>query len=161
MTTRKLSAFALLWCSLWALSSPAAKAAAVVDPLLVVVALTFPGSNISYANLKGVFRGQPVALQGQRLLPINHPLKSPLRVDFDRMVLGLEPAAVGSFWIDMRIRDQGRPPTTASSSELAVQMVAALPGALTYATKTALTAKVKVLTVDEKAAGKPAYALQP
>lgn len=36
-----------------------------------------------------------------------------------------------------------------------------LPGVVTYATKANLTSKVKVLTVDDKAAGELGYALQP
>jgi hypothetical protein len=160
MTSRKFAALAIL---LWALaclrlSPPIAGAAA--EPLLVVAGLSFPGTDITFANLKSTFRGQSISIGGKHIIPINHPLDAPLRIAFDRAVLGLEPAAVGRFWVDMRIRDEGKPPTLASSPELALRIAASLPGALTYGDKTMLNAKVKVLTVDGKAAGQPGYAIK-
>jgi hypothetical protein len=96
-------------------------------------------------------------------VPINHPRDTRARVAFDRIALGLEPAAIGRFWIDQRIRDQGSPTTTASSPELALRVVAALGGAITYASKSTAIDKwsLKVLTVNEKSAGQPGYPLTP
>lgn len=131
--------------------------------LLIVTGMAFPANDISFSALKSSFRGQRVEVAGKALVPVNHPLESPLRVAFDRAVLGLEPAAVGPFWVDMRIRDQGRPPTTASTPELAVRIAAALAGAITYTTPSAIPGKlpVKVLTIDGKSAGQPGYPLKP
>ena len=159
MTFRK---FAVLSLALWSLAllriSPS-PATAAAEPLLVVAGLTFPAADITFANLKSAFRGQAITIGGKHVIPINHPLDAPMRIAFDHMVLGLEPAAVGRFWVDMRIRDEGKPPTTASSSELAQRIAASLPGAVTYAEKSLLNAKLKVLTVDGKAAGQAGYAL--
>jgi hypothetical protein len=160
MTPRKIAVLAIL---LWALaclrlSPPLVGAAA--EPLLVVAGLTFPGTDISFANLKSTFRGQAISVGGKHVIPINHPLDAPLRISFDRSVLGLEPAAVGRFWVDMRIRDEGKPPTMAASPALAQRIAATLPGAITYADKALLNAKLKVLTVDGKAAGSAGYALK-
>jgi hypothetical protein len=132
---------------------------AAPDPLLVVVGLTFPGSEISLQDLKGAFRGQLVSASGVRLIPINHALGSPLRVAFDRLVLGLKPAEVGRFWIDQRIRDTGKPPTTAPSVDLALRAAATLRGAITYARRSQLLPRLKVLRVDGKAAGDAEYPL--
>lgn len=161
MTLRKRFLLACVLCSVALLGHKPVNATQARDTLIVVAGKSFPANNISFAALKSAFRGQHVQLAGKVLVPINHPENSPARVSFDRTVLRLEPADVGSFWIDMRIRDQGRPPKTASSPELALGVVTALPGAITYATKSTLVDKwpLKVLTVDEKSAGQAGYPL--
>ena len=163
MTFRKLITLAwMLW--LVALSPfKTAEASGTRDALIVVVAQSFPATNISFATLKSAFRGQRLQIEGKTVVPINHPLETPTRVAFDRIALGLEPAAVGPFWIDMRIRDQGRPPTTASTPELALRIAAALSGAITYTTQSTPITKwpLKVLTVSNKAAGQAGYPLAP
>jgi hypothetical protein len=133
------------------------------EALIIVAGPAFPATDVSYASLKSAFRGQRISIGGKVIIPINHPLETPLRVRFDRIALGLEPQAVGGFWIDQRIRDQGRPPTTASTPELALKIVAVLAGAVTYTTKSALTGRspVKVLTIDGASAGQLGYPLQP
>ena len=50
-----------------------------------------------------------------------------------------------------------RTPTTASTPELAVRIVASLANSITYANKALLNPKVKVVTVDGKAATDPKY----
>lgn len=162
MTSRKLCVLAGLFASLVFMPWKSVGAAAT-EPLLIVVGPKFPGTDLPYASLKSAFRGQRVTVTGKVLVPINHPADSPLRVTFDKMILGLKPDAVARFWVDMRIRDQGKPPTTASTPELALRIAGALDGAITYTTKSALPAKsaLKVLSVDGTAAGQPAYALQP
>jgi hypothetical protein len=131
------------------------------DALLVIVGIAFPSTDISFATLKEVFRGRSASLEGRRLIPVNHPPESAPRIGFDRLVLRLKPAEVGRFWVDARIRDDGRPPTTAGNSELAVRIVASLPNAVSYATRPMLSPKVKVLTVDGKSAGDAGYRLKP
>jgi hypothetical protein len=160
MNSRKFAVLALLLWALACLRLSPQRAAAAAEPLLVVAGLKFPANDISFANLKSTYRGQAISIDGRRIIPINHPLDAPLRVAFDRSVLGLEPAAVGRFWVDMRIRDEGRPPTTASSPVIAQRIAASLAGAITYADKSLLNAKLKVLTVDGKAAGQPGYAIK-
>jgi hypothetical protein len=159
MSSRKFVylAIMLLALALVRIQLPTARAAA--EPIYIVAAQTFPAVDISFANLKSAFRGQPVEMGGKRLVPVNHPLNAPLRVAFDQIVLGLDPSAVGRFWVDQRIRDEGKPPTTASTPEIAVRVAASLAGAITYASKEMLNPKLKVLTVDKKSAGQPGYAV--
>ena len=52
---------------------------------------------------------------------------------------------------------EAKPPQMA---ELAQRIAASLPGAITYSAKALLNAKLKVLTVDGKAAGTPGYAIK-
>lgn len=137
------------------------RAFAETEPLLVVASLAFPGSDITLSDLKTAFRGQRAISGGKVIVPINHNAGTPLRVEFDMVVLGLDQAAVGRYWVDRRIRDEGSPPKSVPSAELAVRVVAAIPTAITYARRALLTPKVKVLTVDGKTAERPGYALVP
>jgi len=153
---------ACLLLSIMAWHGPPRVTHASSGPLLVVVGPSFPGTDIGLGELKTSFRGRVVFVRGTRLIPLNHALGSALRVAFDRVALGLEPAAVGRFWIDQRIRDGGKPPTTAPTLDLALRAVATLPGAITYATRSDVQQhqRLKVLTVDGKAADDPGYALR-
>lgn len=127
--------------------------------LVVVVGASSTIKNIDFAILRRAFSGLPAEVDGKRLLPINHPNGAPLREAFDRMVLGLEPGDVGKFWIDKRIRDEGSPPKSVPSPELAIRIAASLPNAITYASPELVNASVKVLTVGGKAPGQPGYPL--
>lgn len=135
--------------------------AAEDEPLLVIVGTTFPVKDISFATLKEAFRGRVANLDGKRLVPVNHPLDSAPRIAFDRRVLRLRPDDVGRFWVDVKIRDDGKPPTTAGTSELALRIVASLPNAISYTTRAMLSPKVKVLTLDGKSATDAGYGLKP
>ena len=131
------------------------------EPLLLVASTSFPASNISLATLKLAYRGQIAQVAGKRVIPINHVVGTELRIEFDRIVLALEPSAVGRYWVDRRIRDEGLPPKSIPTAELAVRVVAAVPAAITYARRAMLNPKVKVLTIDGIAAGEPSYPLSP
>jgi len=151
----------ILW--LWLLTLPVRMTHADVsagEPLVIVAGRAFPGTDISFVDLKSAFGGQPIKVGGTALIPINQPLGAPARVVFDRATLGLEPDAVGRFWVDMRIRDQGKPPVTATTTDLAVRVVAALPGAISYATSSSVLPTVKVLTVDGKSVGQHGYVFE-
>jgi len=152
---------AVAWWATTAVPFDRPTALAEAEPLVVVVAQAFPQNDISLASLKTAFRGRPSNIGGKPLVPINHQLGSAMRVEFDRVVLGLDPAAVGRYWVDQRIRDEGSPPKTVPTADLAVRVVAALPNAVTYARPSLLNPKVKTVKIDGKAAGQPGYALAP
>lgn len=159
MFTRTCISLALV-VTAFALFPLASRVDAADEPLLVIVGVSFPGNDVSLAALKDAFGGQTTTASGKKLIPINHPLEAPLRVVFDRAVLGLAPDAVGRFWVDRRIRGQGAPPTTAATPELAVRIVASLPGAISYATQGMLSSKVKAVTVGGKSAKDPGYPIK-
>lgn len=146
------------WLALWWSGAPGSVARAAQEPLLVIVGLKFPARDIRLADLKSAFRGEAAYLGDKRLIPINHDLETPTRVEFDRAILGLEPAAVGRFWVDRRIRDEGSPPR-AVAPELAIRVVAALPNAITYGTRAQLNPKVVAISVDGVSAGQSDYPL--
>lgn len=134
-------------------------AVAAGKPLVVVAATSSPFQDISVGELRRAFMGEAVTLEGKRLIPINHPLATPLRDRFDLLVLGLKPDEVGRFWVDRSIRAQSPPPKTVQSSELAVRIAMSLPGAITYAAPEALNDKLRALKIDGKAFGQPGYPL--
>jgi hypothetical protein len=159
MFTRTCFVLALVVTTLALLPVPS-RVRGAEPPLLVIVGQTFAVNDISLAALKDAFGGQATTVSGKRLIPINHPLNAPSRVTFDRVVLGLEPAAVGRFWVDRRIRAEGNPPTTASSPEIAVRIAASLANAITYGSEGMLNPKVKVITVNGKSAKDAAYPIK-
>jgi hypothetical protein len=139
------------------LGAPGARAAGA--PLVVIAGASSTLTDISAANLRRAFLGEAVELAGKRLIPLNHPPGSPARVAFDRAVLGLSADQVGPFWVDRKIRDQSPPPRGVPSPELAVRVVASLPGAITYAASEQVAAGTRALTIDGKSPGQPGYLL--
>jgi len=153
-----LMAIALLCFTALPFSLP--RAGAAPKPLVLVVARSVPLSDISTSTLRRVFQGMPTAYSsGKRFVPLNHPTGTPTRTQFDRAVLGLEPGAVGAYWIDRRIRDESPPPRTIPTAELAQRIAASLPGAITYVYDEDVSAAVKMLTVDGRSPGQPGYPL--
>ena len=80
-------------------------------------------------------------------------------MQFDRAVLGLEPEAVGPFWIDRRIRGESSPPRTVPSTDLLLRVVAKLPGAIAYVYAPLTAPGVKALKVANLPAGQTGYPL--
>jgi hypothetical protein len=150
---------ALLVASGVPLRAPPARAAG--KPLLVIMAANARIKDISSSTLRRVFQGLPTDFAaGEHFIPVNHPVGSATRIQFDRAVLGLESGQVGAFWIDRRIRDEGMPPRTVPSAALALRVAASLPGAITYSLPELFNASVSALTVDGKAATHPQYPLK-
>jgi ABC-type phosphate transport system substrate-binding protein len=136
---------------LWALG-----AAWAADSLVVVIAADSPVADLSSTELRRLFQGYPIkGPDGTRLVPINQPPASEARVAFDERVLGMSPSEVGRYWVDRRIRDGSTPPRTQGSEEVLVSVVAKLPGAVSYAWESSVTADVKVLSIDGIAANEP------
>jgi hypothetical protein len=139
----------------------AQRAHATGKALVVIVAANLGVKDVSTAALRRIFQGLATDFEGgKRYIPLNLATGTAARVHFDRAVLGLEPTQVGAFWIDRRIRDESPPPRTIPSPELALRIVASLPGAITYVYPELLNATVRVLTVEGKGPGQPGYLLR-
>jgi hypothetical protein len=129
--------------------------------LIVIIGASSSVKDVSTAALRRIFQGLPTGFEGgKRYIPLNHATGTPTRAQFDRAVLGLEPSQVGAFWIDRRIRDESPPPRTIPSPELALRIVASLPGAITYVYPELLNSTVRALTVEGKSPGQPGYLLK-
>lgn len=119
--------------------------------LAVVVAGGSRVTKVSREQLKRAFTSQPVTgPDGQRLVPLNHPPRTPDRVGFDQTVLGMGPDEVGRFWIDRRIRGQAAPPRTVEDLATLRRLVERLPGAVAYLRPGQLSGNLKALAIDGK-----------
>jgi hypothetical protein len=120
-----------------------------------------PGSkltNIPLSDLRRVFQSERLTdPDGNRLIALNHPPKTPDRVGFDRVVMGMDADAVGRFWIDRKIRGGSGPPRTVESLATLRRVVEKLPGAIGYIRPAQLSNEVRAIRVDGKLPEDPGY----
>ena len=108
-------------------------------------------TNISLTDLRRVFQSERLTdPDGNRLIALNHPPKTVDRVGFDRVVMGMDPDAVGRFWIDRKIRGGSGPPRTVESLATLRRVVQKLPGAIGYIRPGQLSNEVRAIRVDGK-----------
>jgi hypothetical protein len=160
MRRRGLVLLALGGCVVAALAllTPRAVRASNDVVLAVIVSPESKLSNISVADLRRVFQSERLTdPDGSKLIPLNHPPKTVDRVGFDQVVLGMDPEAVGRFWIDRKIRGGSGPPRTVESLATLRRVVEKLPGALGYLRPAQLSSEVRVLRVDGKLPEEPGY----
>ena len=125
--------------------------------LAIIVAPTSTLTNISLAELRSAFRGDKPADEHERLIALNHPPKTVDRVGFDRVVLGMDPDAVGQFWISRKVRGAAAPPRTIASLATLRRVVEKLPGAIGYIRPGQLSRQVRAIRVDGKLPEDPGY----
>jgi hypothetical protein len=128
--------------------------------IVVVVAADSPLEDMSLDRLRALFMSETVSdPKGKTLIPINIVASAPLRVEFDRAVLNMDPDQVGQFWIDRRIRGQTPAPRSYSSPELIQRLCARMAGAVSYARADSLQPGVKAIKIDGKRVGDKGYPL--
>ncbi len=115
--------------------------------------------DLSLADLRQAYRGKQISLAGVKIIPFNHPPRTPDRVAFDRLVLGMSPDEVASYWVDQKIRGGDSPPRTIDSVALLVRVVAALPGAFAYVREGFSSPDLKVVSLEGRMPGDPRYPL--
>jgi hypothetical protein len=126
--------------------------------LAVIVSPASKLSNISVADLRRVFQSERLTdPDGVKLIPLNHPPKTVDRVGFDQVMLGMDPEAVGRFWIDRKIRGGSGPPRTVESLATLRRVVEKLPGAIGYIRPAQLSNEVRAIRVDGKLPEDPGY----
>lgn len=69
---------------------------------------------------------------GQSIVAFHYEPNDPLRIPFDKAVLGMEPQEVARFWIDQRIRGLPGPPRRINNAQLLVRVVERMPAAIGY-----------------------------
>ena len=153
---------------LLALGGVVATALAVLTPravrasndvaLAIIVSPESRLTNISVTDLQRVFQSERLTdPDGSKLIPLNHPPKTVDRVGFDLVVLGMDPEAVGRFWIDRKIRGGSGPPRTVESLATLRRVVEKLPGAIGYIRPAQLSSEVRAIRVDGKLPEDPGY----
>jgi len=126
--------------------------------LAVVVSTDSKTVELSSHQLALIFRAQPVnGPSGKRLVAFNHPPRTPDRVGFDRVMLGMTPEEVARYWIDRRIRDGARAPRTVDSVTTLKRVVQRLPDAVAYLNVEQVDGDLRILAVDGKRPGEPGY----
>jgi len=129
-------------------------------PLAVVVGSGTALTDLAVAALRALFQADTTMVDGVRLAPFNRPPQSLDRVAFDRLVLGLSPDDVSRFWIDRRIRGQGRPPRVCEDPSLLARLVIRLPGAIAYVRADKVLPGMKALTIGGKMPSDAGYQLK-
>lgn len=130
-----------------ALLTANADAAAPVR-LQVLVTKSSNLQNVSFSDLRQLFRGRTLTLGGQTSVPFNHPPRAPDRVLFDRLVLNMGPDETARYWVDQKIRGSGGAPRTADSVGALLRLLARLPGAISYVREGFSSPDLKVLSID-------------
>jgi ABC-type phosphate transport system substrate-binding protein len=125
------------WVVIVALLAMVAAAPAHALPqvdLAVIVNVQAAMKQMSAVEMETMFtRAQTRWDDGTPIVPINAPPGSNLRVQFDQVVLRLNPDEVGRFWIDRRVRGLGMPPRHLGEPSTIVRVVEKLNGAIAYA----------------------------
>lgn len=117
------------------------------DDIVVIVNPQNPISSIDAADLRPIFQTTKTTWGSSAgdAMPLNLPEDNPMRQDFDKAVLGLDPDRVARYWQDRKIRGGARPPVRVSSTSAVVKGVAAKVGAVGYVKASEANATVKIV----------------
>jgi hypothetical protein len=130
------------------------------EPIVVVVGARSSQKEISLSKLRRIFLNLATDDDDRnRFLPINAMPKSPLRVRFDRLVLGMDGDETGRYWVDQRIRGI-QAPRTVPDFNLVRAVVAKWPGAISYLPTSQLRPELKVLAVEGASPTASSYPLR-
>jgi hypothetical protein len=127
--------------------------------LQIVTAKANAIRDISFPDLRQLYRGKRIAVAGLKVIPFNHPAGTPDRVGFDRVVLGMTPDEVGRFWVDQKIRGGDPPPRTIDSASLLLRVLAALPGSIGYVREGVSSGELKVVSIEGRMPNDSGYPL--
>jgi hypothetical protein len=101
--------------------------------LLVIAHGAVPEHQLDIDDLRAVFlRKRLTWSNGQTVIPINYPSGDPVRLAFDRAVLGFSSEESSRYWIDERIRHGTQAPRSIAGEAVLVRVVTALPGSISY-----------------------------
>lgn len=135
---------ALLLCAspLWNTSSIAGP-----DDIVVIVNTQNPVQTIDASDLRPIFQTTKTSWGNSAgdAMPLNLPEDNPLRLEFDKAVLGLDADRVARYWQDRKIRGGARPPMRVGSTGMVLKGVASKPGAVGYVKASEVNATVKVV----------------
>ena len=137
-------------CALLALIGSAllwpATSSAGDDVIAVIANKDVPQAKLGRDELRPIFQTTKTQWSnGTTIVPLNLPEDNSLRKGFDSAVLGLDPDRVARYWIDRKIRGDGRPPKKLSSPGAVLKAVAKTSGAIGYVAVADVDASVKVV----------------
>jgi ABC-type phosphate transport system substrate-binding protein len=116
------------------------------EVLAVIVNKSNPLNVIDRDELRPIFQTtRKTWSTGEDAQPINLLEDSPLRNEFDEVVLGLDPERVARYWTDRKVRGGARPPVRVASTSAVLKAVATKPGAIGYVRLSEVNNSVKVV----------------
>jgi hypothetical protein len=156
----KSRATRLAFAALVVLAPASASTQAPAGPIAVIAHPSCPVDSLSLAELRWLFlKVRTRWTSSKDVLVINWKAGHPIRVAFDRKVLGMSPHQVAEYWIDRRIRGLGRPPISIKSRRHIVKIIARFGGAIGYVPLKAVTGAVKVLKINGRLPSDKGYPL--
>jgi hypothetical protein len=126
------------------------RAVAAEDPpeLAVIAHVESATKELDAAELRHIFTSRTrVWPSGVPIVRLQYEPKSPIRVEFDRVVLGMSPDESARFWIDALVRGQAQPPRVISNAVTMGKVVPLLPGAIGYVPRHMVPEGVTVLAI--------------
>lgn len=115
---------------------------------VAIAIIVTPGFDLDIDNaddIARIFRRRlKVAEDNSSIIPINLPLKHPLRAAFSLAVFGVEPEGMEAYWNERYFHGVS-PPYVVASIEAMLRFVAATPGAVGYVPECLLDERVSVL----------------
>jgi phosphate transport system substrate-binding protein len=132
-------------------------------PVAIVVHPDTPVDDISFEELRRIFLGEQQFWSGGRTrvtLLVRPPRSSERAVILDR-VYEMNEGQFRQYWIAKLFRAEvSSGPKIVYSNESALELVAAIPGAISFLDASVPTRSVKVLRIDGMAPGQRGYPLQ-
>jgi hypothetical protein len=118
------------------------------EPLAVFVHPKNGAKSLNAQELAAIFMSRRLHWEGSgRIIAFNYPARHPVRVSFDRAVLGMGPDEVARYWIDQRIRGGNPPPRQVPNGALIPKLVEQLEAAIGYAPASEVSQHVHVVAV--------------
>ncbi len=145
-----------------ALPVTAARAQAKARPLAIVVNTADPVSNLSFAELRRIFLGEQQFWpdHSKVTLLVRAPTAYERSMVLDR-IYRMDEDRFRQYWIGKMFRAEvAAGPKIVYSSEMALTLVSAIRGSITFVPLSAVTPEVKVLRIDGKLPSEAGYPLQ-
>lgn len=118
------------------------------DAPVVVVGAASPLSPLSAAQAVGYFTGRQRTLpNGEAVQPHDLPPEHPLRERFYRLLTGLGPAQMNSYWARLRFSGQMQPPLVVDSEAAMLRALRDNPRAIGYLSRLPEDERLRVLLV--------------
>lgn len=148
--------------ALLALLAPAPSAAQSGGDIAVVVHPETPVDAMTLAEVRDVFRGERQYWKGE--IPVVLLVRAPVSRERDvvlRSIYQMSEAQFKQYWIAKIFRAEAASgPKIVYSSDVASQLVGAVPGAIGFMPASEVKPPLKVLRVDGKMPGEPGYPIR-
>jgi phosphate transport system substrate-binding protein len=158
----RVAAAAVLIAGLLVLPGVTARAQAAERPLAIVVNKGVPVNGLSFTDLRRIFLGEQQFWpdRSKVTLLVRAPTAYERSMVLDR-IYRMDEDRFRQYWIGKMFRAEvAAGPKIVYSSEMALNLVSAIRGSITFVPLSAVTPEVKVLRIDGKLPSEPGYPLQ-